>query len=147
MILIGMLDSPYVRRCAVSFKLMGVPFEHRSVSVFRQFDEFSKVNPVVKAPTLVCDDGTVLMDSTLILDYVESTLPLERRLMPQEVERRKHALRITGLALAAMDKGVQIVYEKERRPPEKMHAPWMERVVGQVHSALGQLEPFAARTR
>ena len=39
MILIGMLDSPYVRRCAVSFKLMGVPFEHRSVSVFRQFEE------------------------------------------------------------------------------------------------------------
>ena len=145
MILIGMLDSPYVRRCAVSFKLMGVPFEHRSVSVFRQFDEFRKVNPVVKAPTLVCDDGTVLMDSTLILDYVESTLPAGKRLMPQDVEARKHALHITGLALAAMDKGVSIVYEKERRPPEKLHAPWMDRVVGQVHAALQALEPLAAK--
>lgn len=27
---------------------------------------------MVKAPTLVCDDGTVLMDSTLILQYAEA---------------------------------------------------------------------------
>ena len=69
--LIGMLDSPYVRRVAVSFQLLGLPFEHRSISVFRTFEQFHAINPVVKAPTLVCDDGTVLMDSTLILDYAE----------------------------------------------------------------------------
>src|SRR5207248_4627636 len=72
MILVGMLDSPYVRRCAISMKLMGVPFDHRSLSVFRTFEQFRAINPVVKAPTLVCSDGAVLMDSTLILDYVES---------------------------------------------------------------------------
>ena len=64
MILVGMLDSPYVRRCAVSMKLMGIPFEHRSLSVFRTFEQFRAINPVVKAPTLVCSDGAVLMDST-----------------------------------------------------------------------------------
>src|SRR4051812_31665202 len=74
MVLIGMLDSPYVRRCAVSMKLMGVAFEHRAVSVFRHYDQFRAINPVVKAPSLICDDGDVLMDSTLILDYVESTV-------------------------------------------------------------------------
>jgi glutathione S-transferase len=82
MVLIGMLDSPYVRRCAVSLKLMDVAFEHRPLSVFRNFDDFRRINPVVKAPTLVCGDGTLLMDSTLILDYVEATLPAERRLLP-----------------------------------------------------------------
>ena len=45
--LIGMLDSPYVRRVAISLQLLGLPFEHRSVSVFRGFDEFSRINPVV----------------------------------------------------------------------------------------------------
>src|SRR5882672_7980303 len=104
MVLIGMLDSPYVRRCAVSMKLMGVPFEHRPVSVFRGFDEFRKVNPVVKAPTLVCDDGAVLMDSTLILDHIESTVASGKRLMPQAVDARREALRLSGLALAAADK-------------------------------------------
>ena len=56
--LIGMLDSPYVRRVAISLQLLDLPFEHQSLSVFRTFDEFSRTNPVVKAPTLVCDDGT-----------------------------------------------------------------------------------------
>ena len=64
--LIGMLDSPYVRRVAISLQLLGLRFEHQSLSVFRGFDSSSSINPVVKAPTLVCDDGTVLMDSTLI---------------------------------------------------------------------------------
>ena len=56
--LIGMLDSPYVRRVAVSLQLLGVPFEHQSLSVFRTFDQFRQINPVVKAPTLVTGDGT-----------------------------------------------------------------------------------------
>jgi glutathione S-transferase len=105
MVLIGMLDSPYVRRCAVSLKLMDVAFEHRPLSVFRNFDEFRKVNPVVKAPTLVCGDGTVLMDSTLILDYVEATLPEERRLLPAKLEAMMAGARpwLQGDRLTAAD--------------------------------------------
>jgi glutathione S-transferase len=34
-ILIGMFDSPFVRRVAVSMKLLGMPFEHRNWSVGR----------------------------------------------------------------------------------------------------------------
>ena len=147
MVLIGMLDSPYVRRCAVSMKLMGIAFEHRSVSVFRHFDQFRAINPVVKAPSLVCDDGVVLMDSTLILDYLESTVDASRRLLPGDIERRKEALRITGLALAAADKCVQIVYEKQQRPAEKRHAPWIERVTGQAHAAFGELERTASHKK
>jgi glutathione S-transferase len=60
--LVGMLDSPYVRRVAISLRLLGLPFAHRPVSVFSGFEAFRAINPVVKAPTLVCGDGTVLMD-------------------------------------------------------------------------------------
>lgn len=70
--LIGMLDSPYVRRVAVSLQLLEVPFEHRAISVFGTYEQFRQINPVVKAPSLICDDGSVLMDSTLILDYAQS---------------------------------------------------------------------------
>ncbi|KHK57325.1 glutathione S-transferase [Ralstonia sp. A12] len=136
--LIGMLDSPYVRRTAISLKLLGLPFEHASVSVFRQFDRFHEINPVVKAPTLVCDDGTVLMDSTLIIDYAEAVAG--RSLMPANVPARQHALRVVGLALAACEKAVQIVYEHNLRPTEKVHAPWVDRVHGQLLAALEALE-------
>ena len=69
--LIGMLDSPYVRRVAISLQLMELPFSHEALSVFRNFEAFAAINPVVKAPTFVTDDGTVLMDSALILEYLE----------------------------------------------------------------------------
>ena len=147
MILIGMLDSPYVRRCAVSMKLMGIPFEHRPVSVFRHFEQFRAINPVVKAPTLVCADGVTLMDSTLILDYLEQQVDAPRRLMPAGGIERREALRLTGLALAAADKCVSIVYEKEQRPKEKLHQPWLDRVVGQANTAYGELERAAGKAQ
>ena len=137
--LIGMLDSPYVRRVAISLQLLGLPFEHRSLSVFRTFDQFRAINPVVKAPTLVCDDGTVLMDSTLILDYAEA-LAAPKSLMPRGLAERQRALRVIGLALAACEKSVQVVYERNLRPPEKQHEPWVDRVLGQMHAAFGELE-------
>ena len=89
--LIGMLDSPYVRRVAISLQLLDLRFEHQALSVFRTFAEFQKLNPVVKAPTLICDDGTVLMDSTLILDYAEA-LARPRSLLPATSTERAAAL-------------------------------------------------------
>lgn len=148
--LIGMLDSPYVRRVAISLQLLGLRFEHHNLSVFRTFKHFSEINPVVKAPTLVCDDGEILMDSSLILDYAETLAAPELRLMPSTLPDRQHALHRIGLALAACEKAVQIIYERELRPADKQHQPWLDRVTGQLHAACQKLDdavgrhPFAA---
>jgi glutathione S-transferase len=142
--LIGMLDSPYVRRVAISLQLLGLKFEHQSLSVFRGFDEFQRINPVVKAPTLVCDDGEVLMDSTLILEYAQA-LARPRTLMPTGMKELQHELRLIGLALAATEKSVQIVYERGLRPPEKRHEPWLNRVTAQLLAGYGELEAEIAR--
>jgi glutathione S-transferase len=143
--LIGMLDSPYVRRVAISLQLLGLPFEHRSISVFRGFAEFAAINPVVKAPTLVCDNGTVLVDSSLILDYAEALADPVRRLMPAAIGERCRVLRLVGLALAACEKSVQIVYEHNLRPAAKLHRPWLDRVTGQLLAACGALEAELAQ--
>jgi glutathione S-transferase len=141
--LIGMLDSPYVRRTAIALQLLGIPFEHDPLSVFSTFDRFSRINPVVKAPTLVCDDGTVLMDSALIIDYLETLAG--RGLMPTGLAQRTRALRVTGLAMAACEKIVQIVYERSLRPAEKQHAPWLDRVHTQMMAALAALDAEIAQ--
>ena len=137
--LIGMLDSPYVRRVAISLRRLGMPFEHQSLSVFRDFDAFSRINPIVKAPTLVTDDGTILMDSTLILQHIETIS--DSSLMPEV--QQPQALRLIGLALMACDKTVQIVYERTLRPTDKQHQPWLDRVATQLHAAYAQLEQSA----
>jgi glutathione S-transferase len=145
--LIGMLDSPYVRRVAITLKHLNVPFEHRGVSVFRHFDEFASINPVVKAPTLICDNGTLLVDSTLILQYLDDLTDAARDLSPTDFAERVDALHIIGLALTACEKTVQIVYERELRPIEKQHAPWIERVKGQLDAAYRLLEARAAQSK
>ena len=47
---------------------------------------------------------------------------------------------VVGLALAACEKSVQIVYERELRPAEKLHAPWIARVTEQLLAAYDALE-------
>jgi glutathione S-transferase len=136
--LIGMLDSPYVRRVAVTLQLLKLPCVHRPISVFSTFEQFRAINPVVKAPTLICDDGQTLMDSTLIIDHVETVAG--RSLMPLDGAERQRALRITGLGLAACEKAVQIVYERNLRPSEKLHEPWIMRVKEQLTAAFAELE-------
>ena len=97
-----MLDSPYVRRVAIALQYLDVPFQHQSLSVFRNFERFQELNTVLKAPTLICDNGQLLMDSTLILDYAEAKrahLGRGRCLMPEGLSARQQALRNIGLAL------------------------------------------------
>jgi glutathione S-transferase len=137
--LIGMLDSPYVRRTAISLRMMGLDFELSQLSVFRNYDEFQAISPVVKAPSLVTDDGMVLMDSTLILEYAERLAP-PKGLMPHDAREHVRTLHLIGFGLAANEKTVQMVYEKTQRPAEKQHQPWLDRVSGQVQRAYGVLE-------
>ncbi|WP_371345765.1 glutathione S-transferase family protein [Ancylobacter sp. IITR112] len=136
--LVGMLDSPYVRRVAVSLTYLGLPFTHESVSVFRHYPRFQEVNPVVKAPSLVTDGGVVLMDSTLILEHAEKLAG--RSLSPEDAGQHARAQRIVGLALAACEKSVQIVYEHQLRPAEKRHQPWLDRVQEQLFAAYRLLD-------
>ncbi|WP_206951846.1 glutathione S-transferase family protein [Trinickia acidisoli] len=138
--LIGMMDSPFVRRVAVSMAVLGIPFEHQPVSVFRHFDRFREINPVVKAPTFIDDDGMQLIDSTLILDYLDHGVAPQARLMPQDAAERRHALHLIGFALTACEKTVQIAYEQNLRPQEKQHAPWLERLQTQLVAAYDTLE-------
>ncbi len=136
--LIGMLDSPYVRRVAITMQYLDVPFEHKALSVFRDYAEFENINPLVKAPTLVCDDGEVLMDSTLIIQFAESLT--EKSLLAGENSKLQKILRMIGLALNVCDKSVQYYYEISQRPEDLRHQPWMDRVTRQLGHACNALE-------
>ena len=138
--LIGMLDSPFVRRVAIALMRLDLPFEHRPLSVFRHMDAFAAINPLIKAPTFVADDGTVLMDSTLIIGYAATLAPQARSLTPRAPKAFLRATRLTGLSLIVCEKAVQLVYERTLRPPEKQHSGWSDRVRGQLLGGLDALE-------
>ena len=140
MLLVGMLDSPYVRRAAITGTLLEVPFEHRSVSVFRHMEAFRAINPLIKAPTLVTDDGIAISESLLIIQHFEDVAG--RSLRPLEGVARRRDLALTGIGIVAADKAVSIEYER-KRPEAQRYAPWQERIVSQLHVALDLLDAAA----
>ncbi len=136
--LIGMLDSPFVRRVAITMRVLGISYKHNPLSIFRTYDEFRQLNPLVKIPTLIFDDGEMLVDSTLIIDYVESLAG--RSLMPVDPLQRRVALQRIGAALVAMEKVAQRIYELKVRPEEYRYEPWLERLNEQLLSAIDAME-------
>lgn len=136
--LVGYLDSPFVRRVAISAALLDVSFEHQALSIFRDYDRFRELNPLVKVPTLVCDDGMLLVDSTLIIDYLEQLAG--KTLMPDRRPERTRALHMIGIALVAAEKTVQLIYETRQRPEAVQHQPWVDRLEQQLTSAMEMLE-------
>ena len=143
MILIGMFDSPFVRRVAVSMKLLEIPFEHRNWSVGKDFELIRRYNPLGRVPTLLSNEGDTLVDSAAILDYLDDSVGPDRALLPSTGKERREALRVMAIATGAAEKGVLQVYEGVFRPEEKRHQPWVERCRDQMHGALAELNRLA----
>ena len=145
MLLIGMFDSPFVRRVAVSLKLLGFAFEHGNWSVGKDHEQIRRYSPLGRVPTVVLEDGEVLTESAAILDYLDSVAGPERALVPAHGAVRRQVLQLMALALGAGEKGRDLIYERIGRPPEKRHEPWEERLRSQMHGAFGEIERWQVR--
>ncbi|WP_293676435.1 glutathione S-transferase family protein [uncultured Phenylobacterium sp.] len=138
MILIGQYDSPFVRRVAVALRLYRMDYEHRAWSVFGDAEALAQFNPLRRVPTLVCDDGTALLESGAILDWLDEQVGPEQALIAASGAPRRDTLRICALASGLADKAVSLVYERvihERATPV-----WVERCRAQVGGVLDVLE-------
>ena len=142
MILIGQYDSSFVRRVGIALTLYGLSFEHRPWSTFGDAERLKAYNPLVKVPTLVLDDGEVLIDSHMIIDHLDSLVEPERRMFPASGPERRRAMKIAALATGVADNGVSLFYETYLH--QSPSAMLVERRRGQVLGALGSLEDARA---
>jgi glutathione S-transferase len=138
MILIGQYDSPFVRRVGIALTLYDLPFEHRPWSTFSDAEKIRPINPLVRVPTLVLDNGEVLIESHSILDYLDSLMPADRAMFPATEPARHQALKIAALATGMADKAVSLFYEK--RLHGQVSDVWVERCGAQISGAVAALE-------
>jgi glutathione S-transferase len=143
-LLIGMFDSPFVRRVAISMTLLDQPFEHRDWSVGKDFDRIREYNPLGRVPVLVPAHGEALIESAMILEHLDDVVGADRALMPPPGVERRDALRILAFATGAVEKALQIVMERVFRPEPIRHAPFVERCRTQMRGALGELDKVCA---
>jgi glutathione S-transferase len=149
MILVGQYDSPYVRRVAVSLRVLGFAYEHDKRSVFADFDAMRAINPLGRIPSLVLEDGEVLIDSAAILDWLDQSVGPERALVPPHGPERRRALRNIALATGAIDKIGAAAYERIIRPPARRWPEWTLRCLTQGKGAIAALaaEPWPAAAK
>ena len=138
MILIGQYDSPFVRRVGIALTLYGLPFEHKPWSTFGDAEKIRPYNPLTRVPTLVLDDGEVLIESHSILDYLDTLVPAERRMFPVAEPARRHALKIAALATGMSEKAVSLFYEKVLH--RQASDVWINRCRSQISGVLAALE-------
>src|SRR5258705_13683151 len=86
--LVGMLDSPSVRRVAVALELYELGYENLPLRTVGDAAEFARYSPLKRAPTLLLPDGDVLIDSHMILAHLDEQVPAERCLTPHEPAAR-----------------------------------------------------------
>lgn len=141
MILIGQYNSPFVRRVAISLRLLGFGYQHDTRSVFADFEAMRRVNPLGRIPSLVLDDGEVLINSAAILDWLDQSVGPERALIPVAGTVRRQVLRRMALATGVIDKAGAAAYERLIRPEAYRWPQWIERCLTQ---AAGGLEALAA---
>ena len=102
MLLIGMFDSPFVRRVAISLEALQLDFEHRNWSVGRDFDRIRAYSPLGRVPVLVLDGGEVLTESAAILEYLDRRVGPERALTPAAAADALPLLRLMAFATGAV---------------------------------------------
>jgi glutathione S-transferase len=138
MILIGQFDSPFVRRVGIALTLYGMTFEHRPWSVFGDAGRLQALNPLTRVPTLVLDDGFVLADSHIILDYLDSLVTDDVAMYPRREPARHVALKIATLGTGLAEKAVALFYE--RRLHDTVSPTWQARCLGQIRATAAALE-------
>jgi glutathione S-transferase len=141
--LIGYNESPFVRRVAVTLRLYGIPFEQRAVATSDRAT-IEPLNPLGRIPALVLDDGAgggeALIDSTMILDYLDELAGPEKALTPRGGAERRAVNRLVAVALGTCEKYVAAYYEQTKRPESHLWAPWLDRLEAQVQAGLHYLE-------
>jgi glutathione S-transferase len=141
MILLTSLISPFGRKVRMAAAVLGLDrgIELRGVDPREPDDPIRKLNPLGKMPALVLDDGAVLYDSRVILEYLDH-LAGGGRIIPAEPQARFAALRLQALADGIMDAAILQVYEGRWRAPDKLEPKWLEHQAGKVDRALAALE-------
>jgi glutathione S-transferase len=133
--------SPFVRKVRIAAAVLGLDRDIKveNADTMNASDSVRQQNPLGKIPALVLDDGSVLYDSRVILEYLDHRAG-GGRIVPKDPMARIAALRLQALADGIMDASILQVYESRWRAPEKHEAKWVEHQAGKVSRALAALE-------
>jgi glutathione S-transferase len=138
MILIGQYDSPFTRRVGITLRHYALEFEHNPWSVFGNADDLAKINPLIRVPTLVLDSGEALIETAAIIDYLDSLVAPEKRLLSQQQTERYRTQNIVSMASGVSDMAVRLFYEQRLHDTPSDY--YVKRLTRQLEQTLAVLD-------
>lgn len=135
--LIGSLASPYVRKVRVVLAEKKLDYQFELENVWAPDTAISKFNPLGKVPSLVMEDGSVMIDSRVMVEYLDTLTPV-CKLLPSNSRDRADIKSWEALADGITDAAV-IVRLERLRPIELQSADWIARQLGKVDLGLAAL--------
>jgi glutathione S-transferase len=140
MILVGQFDSFFTRRVAVTLNHYHMPFTRDTRSVFGDAKAIGKINPLVRIPALILEDGEVLIDSAAIVDHLDERVGPHRALVPPHGAERRKIMQGVALAQGVGEKAGNIVYERTFHTEKQQSKEWLRRCQSQLKAGLEALE-------
>lgn len=136
--------SPYVRKVMMVAIESGMDsaIELIPTNAWASEQSLTDENPLSKVPTLLLADGTVLFDSPVVAEYID-TLHAGVRLLPVSGPARWDALRQQALADGILDAAVLRRLETTLRPQEQQSPSWLARQAAAITRSLASLEAEA----
>ena len=132
--LIGSLTSPYVRKVRVVLAEKKIDYEFQLDSPLSPETIVPNFNPLGKIPVLILDDSTVLFDSRVIVEYIDSVAP-NNKLMPESNRERAEVKRWCAVADGICD-AASLIFVERKRPQAQQSADWIARQMGKVTRSL-----------
>ena len=150
MILKSSPPSPFGRKVKIAAAMLGLSgtFEIVKTDTLDPADPIRGDNPLGKIPALILEDGTVLYDSRVIIEYLDH-LADGGKIIPRQASARFKALTLQALADGVTDAGILRVYETRFRPAEKHETKWLVHQTEKMTRALNAFEsapPSGPRT-
>lgn len=123
--LIGSLTSPFVRKVQIVLAEKKIEYDFEVDSPWTPETRVPNINPLGKIPVLVLDDSTVLFDSRVIVEYIDSVAP-NNKLMPESNRERAEVKRWCAVADGICDAAALIFLER-KRPQKQQSEDWIAR--------------------
>lgn len=137
--------SPFVRKVRVAAVELGMNDRIELIDVMStpvaMNPELGKANPIGKLPSLINDEGELIFDSAVIVDYLD-TMAGGGKLFPSGAARWR-TKSTEALADGMADAAILMRYEQALRPADKQWADWIAGQKLKVTQALTALEKLA----
>ncbi len=134
--LIGSLTSPFVRKIKIFLLEKNIPFEFILDIPWKESTQVPHYNPLGKVPVLITNDHQPMIDSRVIVDYLEFLQPTPA-LIPKEFYFQIKQLE--ALSDGISDAAANCFIEKNMRLPELQSQNWIDRQLSKIYLGVKKL--------